>query len=401
LKLLRVSAACIGTLTLAGAAVSARAAGTAPAPFKFAEGVVAAADLTAKTLTIHPAIGDNVTVSVGSSTRFSRGDGAFDPGLPPKAETQAETSPTSGSFVGLYVRAEYDPSTLVAAKIWLHAPVPLHTEGLVHSASDTALSLDLPNGRGFQLALDTNTVCRLNGQPVSGSALTQGDPVAVTFSLKPAENLATLVMARTAPPHVFTGLFVGPGAAANTFSATGGGQTLTFTVDDKTEIRINDKAATLADLQANQPIAVQYRADGSVFLALRVGARDPKQEIHGQENGQGPNTGQGKGTNGGPTTTPSQGKNNRHGKNSGPGTTPSPGPNSGSGTNSGQGTNSGPSTKPSHEPHPQLLAALRALQQAKLHLHDAARDFGGHRAAAATLTDQAIQEVENAIKSDQ
>jgi len=59
-------------------------------------------------------------------------------------------------------------------------------------------------------------------------------------------------------------------------------------------------------------------------------------------------------------------------------------------------TNSGKT----HEPHLELAAALKALNEAKLHLKNAARDFGGHRAKAAALTDQAISEVEAAIQFD-
>src|SRR6266852_4480526 len=44
------------------------------------------------------------------------------------------------------------------------------------------------------------------------------------------------------------------------------------------------------------------------------------------------------------------------------------------------------------ERHPELMRALRTLQRAKTDLMQANRDFGGHRAKAAELTEQAIQE---------
>src|SRR5712671_328710 len=34
------------------------------------------------------------------------------------------------------------------------------------------------------------------------------------------------------------------------------------------------------------------------------------------------------------------------------------------------------------EPHPQIMAAIRALEAARLHLQRAAHDFGGHRVTA-------------------
>jgi endonuclease/exonuclease/phosphatase family metal-dependent hydrolase len=52
------------------------------------------------------------------------------------------------------------------------------------------------------------------------------------------------------------------------------------------------------------------------------------------------------------------------------------------------------------EPHPALRQALRALQQARVALQNADRDFGGHRAHAVDLTDQAIREVQAAIQYD-
>jgi hypothetical protein len=53
------------------------------------------------------------------------------------------------------------------------------------------------------------------------------------------------------------------------------------------------------------------------------------------------------------------------------------------------------------ERHPALVQAMRALQRAKTALQNANRDFGGHRAKALDLTNQAIQEVQAAIQSDQ
>jgi hypothetical protein len=52
------------------------------------------------------------------------------------------------------------------------------------------------------------------------------------------------------------------------------------------------------------------------------------------------------------------------------------------------------------ERHPELVAALRALRNAKTRLQKADRDFGGHRAKAVEHTDAAISEVEAAIEFD-
>lgn len=52
------------------------------------------------------------------------------------------------------------------------------------------------------------------------------------------------------------------------------------------------------------------------------------------------------------------------------------------------------------ERHPELRRALRNLQAAKQNLQKGAHDFSGHRAKALDLTNQAISEVQQAIKSD-
>lgn len=52
------------------------------------------------------------------------------------------------------------------------------------------------------------------------------------------------------------------------------------------------------------------------------------------------------------------------------------------------------------ERHPEVQAALRALQNAKSHLQEGAHDFEGHRAEALKLTDQAIRECQEALKAD-
>jgi hypothetical protein len=53
-----------------------------------------------------------------------------------------------------------------------------------------------------------------------------------------------------------------------------------------------------------------------------------------------------------------------------------------------------------HEAHPHIQAAMRALENAKRQLQEAAHDFGGHRANALQHVDQALQECRLALKAD-
>ncbi len=52
------------------------------------------------------------------------------------------------------------------------------------------------------------------------------------------------------------------------------------------------------------------------------------------------------------------------------------------------------------ERHPQIRAAQKDLSSAKYHLQRAARDFGGHRARAVALIDQAQEELRKALDFD-
>lgn len=52
------------------------------------------------------------------------------------------------------------------------------------------------------------------------------------------------------------------------------------------------------------------------------------------------------------------------------------------------------------EKHPQMHKAIEKLREAKKHMENAAHDFHGHRAKALELTEQAIHELEEGLKSD-
>jgi hypothetical protein len=60
----------------------------------------------------------------------------------------------------------------------------------------------------------------------------------------------------------------------------------------------------------------------------------------------------------------------------------------------------GPRVRQGKERHPALMVAMRALQRAKGALVHANRDFGGHRTKAVQLTEQAMQEIQQAIQYD-
>jgi hypothetical protein len=52
------------------------------------------------------------------------------------------------------------------------------------------------------------------------------------------------------------------------------------------------------------------------------------------------------------------------------------------------------------EPHPEINAAIRALERAKGHLQRAAHDFGGHRVEAIQSIDAALVQLRFALQYD-
>jgi len=59
-----------------------------------------------------------------------------------------------------------------------------------------------------------------------------------------------------------------------------------------------------------------------------------------------------------------------------------------------------PVTGVAQEPHPQIMAAIRALEAARLHLQRAAHDFGGHRVKAIRAIDVALVQLKLALQYD-
>ena len=52
------------------------------------------------------------------------------------------------------------------------------------------------------------------------------------------------------------------------------------------------------------------------------------------------------------------------------------------------------------EPHPEIRAAINALEKAKFDLEHAAHDFGGHRVEAIGAIDRALEQLRLALKYD-
>ena len=70
-------------------------------------------------------------------------------------------------------------------------------------------------------------------------------------------------------------------------------------------------------------------------------------------------------------------------------------------TPSGPAMSANPAAAMSYpEPHPEINAAIRSLERAKLHLQKAAHDFGGHRVEAIRAIDGALEQLKLALQYD-
>lgn len=59
-----------------------------------------------------------------------------------------------------------------------------------------------------------------------------------------------------------------------------------------------------------------------------------------------------------------------------------------------------PASPAQGERHPEIRAAIHALENAKRHLEEAAHDFGGHKADALRATDEAIRQLQICLDYD-
>jgi len=55
---------------------------------------------------------------------------------------------------------------------------------------------------------------------------------------------------------------------------------------------------------------------------------------------------------------------------------------------------------PVPERHPEIRAAINSLEHARVHLKEAAHDFGGHRVEALKATDTAIEQLQICLQYD-
>jgi hypothetical protein len=272
----------LGAAALIGAAAPVRAQENTPSPPTSIEGLVTAAtDPSATgpgTLTIHPAAGGDLTLTVDANTHFRKAGGELDTPdeVPPTgAATQAAPVPLPSWYVGLSARAAYDASH-DALNVFVSRPEPVQVNGVVDSATTaTDLVLDVKGGGTLHLTFGAQTAFRLDGLATTEDKLVAGDLADVLYWMTASDNEALRVDARTPPPLHFEGVMAGPVMADGGFTATHGGTTVQFAESASTGFWLDGKPATAADLKAGDNVSVSYRTDGAANDALQVRAFTP------------------------------------------------------------------------------------------------------------------------------
>jgi hypothetical protein len=275
----------LGAAALIGAAAPARAEGnTAPSAALIEGLVVAATDAGASgpaTLTVHPAIGVDVVLSVDPHTRFRKAGGTVETPdeVPGNALLPAVQQPSPTWFVGLFARARYDASH-VATEVLVSRPEPVLVSGAVDSVSDPDLWLNVPGRGKLHLTLDEQTAIRVNGLPSKAGNISAGDLASALFWLTATGNEALRVNDRTPPPLSFqgalTGLVMDDALAVVGFEATRGATKMNFQDSNSTQFSLDGKPATAADLKNGDYVNVLYRNRDGACEALRVQAFRPR-----------------------------------------------------------------------------------------------------------------------------
>lgn len=211
----------------------------------------------------------DLTLIVADSTRIQLGD--------------ATVSPSQlGLLVGLGVRAEYDGTTFVAKEIQA-GPSSAGTRvvaGSVTAVDTTANTLTLQTAAGaLTLQVPAGITIQLGGTALTLADLQVGETVRVAFVRNGSgQNVAARI--ELSPRRLsFEGTLAAVGTDSITVS-TRGDQQLTVVVPSDTDLRINGKSATLAQLAAalssaqgagrSVKVSGQYLSRGAQNVAVQV-----------------------------------------------------------------------------------------------------------------------------------
>jgi hypothetical protein len=231
-------------------------------------GTISAVDTTAKTLTVHPATGSDVTVTVDSSTRISLDDA-------PAA--------LGDLTVGTSVEVAFDPATLVASKIVAggengngggHAH-QRQVEGRVTAIAADTLTVAPERGAPVALKLDATTQYFLRGKPAMHDDVKVGDHVHVSFDV--TTSLAKTVRDQGASTHPELSNISGKVSAVSASSITihpEHGADATLKIDSTTLIFVQGHTAAATDIVVGNGAEAKFDPATLVAKVIRVENED-------------------------------------------------------------------------------------------------------------------------------
>ncbi len=238
------------------------------------QGLVAAVDLDAGTLTITPdGGGANVTLIVNAATEI---------------EVNGEEATLAEVQAGMPVRAEYDSSTLVAGEVKAGSEEDgddddgdAHVNGIVAAVTTTSVTIT-PDGGGANITLTVNssTKIEVNGEDATITDIHLGDPIKAEYviSTLAAKELEVGNNSGSNDDVETTGTVAAVSSTTVTINPSNGSPQITLTVNSSTKIEVNGEHATITDIHAGDSIKAEYDPLTLVASELKVGTSSEGQE---------------------------------------------------------------------------------------------------------------------------
>jgi len=180
--------------------------------------------------------------------------------------TQAELD----ALDGLTVHVEYGSTSFVATKIEAEE-LDLEVNGTVTAVDPTAGTLTIDTATGpMTFTVASSADIRLGGKKIALPAVQIGDLVEVHYTTNGTTNIALKVSVRKPKPLHVVGTVTAVDAVAGTSTVTSRGTTLVLTLTPSTDLRINGRRMTLADVQAALTAGSNVTVSASYFTRAAV-----------------------------------------------------------------------------------------------------------------------------------
>jgi hypothetical protein len=222
--------------------VASRIDATSPPPTVLT-GTITAVDATTGAVGITTGHGTGITLTVNSNTQL---------------RLNGSSTTAANLAVGQLVRVSYRPADKIALALAAATPPTGVVTGAITALDLTAGTMTLTPlvGAPQTVTLNAQSTYRLNGQPVTPSALAVGQLASVRVG---TNNTATTVAAQTPPLIDLLGTISALNVQGNTVQiTTPGATTITLLTGSFTTVQRNNAASTVAQLAVGDQVQVEY-----------------------------------------------------------------------------------------------------------------------------------------------